>query len=172
MNDEPLRLIAALGLAAGAILGLVGSFTAAPLRGLLWAIDGTALVTASALLAVLHFRQGHDLAAAGFVVFAIGQGLILSGATLDPGEIVVISSFAAGTALWAAGVALVSGPRVMPPLVRILGFVAAALLAAHAAIVFSGHPLTSLSTPLPLVAYPFLVATLLCWAWITWKGPR
>ncbi len=172
MNEERLRLIAALGLAVGAVLGLVGSFTPAPMRGLLWALDGTALVVASALLAMLHFRLGHDFAAAGFVVFAIGQGLILSGASLEPGEITVMSAFAAGAALWAAGLALVSAPRVMPPLVRILGFVAAALLAAHAIIVFSGHPLTSLSTPLPLLAYPFLVATLLCWAWITWKGPR
>ena len=170
MSDRTLRVIAASGLAVGSVLGLVGSFTAPPLRGLLWALDGTSLVVATALLATLHFRQGHDLAAGGFVVFAIGQGLILSGAAMDPGD--VVSSFAAGAALWAAGAALVSAPKVMPPLVRILGLVVAVLFAIHAIMVFSGHPLTSLSTPLPALAYPFLVAALLCWAWITLKGSQ
>jgi hypothetical protein len=60
----------------------------------------------------------------------------------------------------------------MPPLVRILGFVVAVLFALHAIMVFSGHPLTSLSTPLPALAYPFLVAALLCWAWRTLKGSQ
>ena len=170
MSDRTLRVMAAGGLAAGSVLGLVGSFTAPPLRGLLWAFDGTALVVATALLAILHSREGHELAAAGFIVFAIGQGLILSGAAMDPGD--VVSSFAGGAALWAAGVALVSAPKVMPPLVRIFGFITAVLFAVHALIVFSGHPLSSLSTPLPALAYPFLVATLLCWASVTMKGSR
>lgn len=53
--------LASVGLAVGGVLGLAGTFApSASLRGLAWGIDGLALVMASALLAVLHFRKGHD----------------------------------------------------------------------------------------------------------------
>jgi hypothetical protein len=173
MNDTRLRVIAACGLVAGAILGIAGTFVPPPMRGLAWGLDGIALVVASALLTLYHFRQGHDLVGAGFLVFAVGQGLILSGAAMDPGD--TVSSFAAGAGLWAAGLTLISVPRVLPFIVRILGLIAAVLFAIFAIQVFSGNPLTSLSTPLPLFAYPFLVVTLLCWAWVYFRalsGPR
>lgn len=172
MSDRTLRIVAASGLTVGAILGLVGAFTPPPVRGLLWALDGTGLVIACALLALHHFRLGHDPVAGGFIVFAIGEGVMLSCVALDPGDPVPVSSFAAGAGLWAAGLALVSAPAVMPLLVRILGFIAAVLFAIHAVMVFSGHPLSALSTPLPLFAYPFLVITLLCWAFLCLREPR
>lgn len=164
MNTRSLRIIAAICFVSGSVLGILGTFVQPPMRGLLWALDGFALVVAAALLAVDFFRKGHDVAAAGFIVFAIGQGLVVSGAAMDPAD--VVSSFAAGAGLWAAGIALVSAPALMPFLVRILGFITAVLFAIFALQVFSGTPLTSLSTPLPFFAYPFLVATLICWAWL------
>ena len=172
MSDRMSRVIAAGGLAVGAVLGLAGAFTPPPARGLLWGIDGTGLVIACALLAVHHVRQGHDLVAAGFIVFAIGEGVLLSSVALDPGDPISISSFAAGAGLWAAGLALISAPRVLPILVRALGLISAVLFAIHAVTVLSGHPLTALSMPLPVFAYPFLVITLLCWAFLHLREPR
>jgi hypothetical protein len=84
----------------------------------------------------------------------------------------VVSAFAAGAGLWAAGIALISVPAMMPFLVRILGAITAMLFAIFALRVFSGTPLTSLSTPLPSLAYPFLGATLFCWAWLLVRAPR
>jgi hypothetical protein len=52
-------------------------------RGLASGIDGAALVMAGAILTVLFYRSGHDLVAAGFLIFAIGEGTILSGAAMD-----------------------------------------------------------------------------------------
>jgi hypothetical protein len=47
MNDKSLRVLASIGLGVGGALGLAGSFApSAPLRGLAWGIDGTALVMA------------------------------------------------------------------------------------------------------------------------------
>lgn len=169
MNDARLRIIAACGLVAGAVLGLAGTFAPPPMRGLAWGLDGIALVVASALLTLYHFRQGQELVAAGFLVFAVGQGLIVSGAAMDPAD--TVSSFAAGAGLWAAGLTLISVPRVLPFLVRILGLIAAVLFAIFAIQVFSGHPLTALSIPLPIFVYPFLAVTLLCWAWVYFRAP-
>jgi hypothetical protein len=53
----------------------------------------------------------------------------------------------------------------MPMAVRALGLVAALLFATGALQVFAGRSLTPLSKPLPFLAYPFLVFTLLGWAW-------
>ena len=57
----------------------------------------------------------------------------------------------------------------MPLWVRGTGFVAAFLFAATALQVFFGQMLTPLSQPLPFFAYPFLVATLLGWAWTHYR---
>jgi hypothetical protein len=38
---------------------------------------------ASAVLTLVFYRKGQDLVAAGFLVFAVGEGIILSGAAMD-----------------------------------------------------------------------------------------
>jgi hypothetical protein len=164
MNDKRLRPVAAAGLVIGALLGMAGSFApTAELRGLAWAVDGTALVVASALLAVHHLRRGDELLAAGFLVFLAGETLIVSGSAM--GLSASAPSFAAGAGLWSAALALVSASPVMPRFVRVTGAVAATLLAGTAARIFGGAGLTPLSEPLPFFAYPFLAVTLLGWAW-------
>jgi hypothetical protein len=65
--------------------------------------------------------------------------------------------------LWAAGLALISVPRVFPIIVRLLGLAAALLFAATACRIFAGAQITPLSQPLPFFAYPVLVATLVGW---------
>ena len=65
--------------------------------------------------------------------------------------------------LWAAGLALISVPRVFPMVVRVFGLVAALLFAATACCIFAGAQITALSQPLPFFAYPVLVATFVGW---------
>ena len=169
MADSRLRPIAALGLVIGATLGIAGTFVpSAAWRGLAWGADGTAIVVASALLAVHHVRRGNDLAAAGFLVFVAGEALILSGAamTLEASAPV----FAAGVGLWAASLALVGASSTMPVWVRGVGFVTAVLFTVVAVRIFMGAELTPLSEPLPFFAYPFLAATLFGWAWVHYRG--
>ena len=147
---------------------MAGSFAPSDaLRGLAWGIDGVSLVIASALLSVLFYRKGEDLVAAGYVVFAVGQGLVLSGSAMTlPAS---TPSFGAGASLWAAALILVSIPRVFPIAVRLLGFAAAVMFAATAAQIFYGVPLHPKSEPLPFFAYPVFVATLFGWIWTLWK---
>ena len=165
MSDASLRNVAAASLVIGALLGVGGTFTpSAELRALAWGADGVALVLGSALLAVHHVRRGNEQLAAGFLVFLAGQALIASGSGMDIEA--TGPSLAAGSGLWAAGLALVSASPRMPSVVRLTGTIAAVLLAITASKALLGADLNDLSTPLPFFAYPFLAATLIGWAWV------
>jgi hypothetical protein len=164
MTDARPSPVAPICLVVGAVLGLGGSFApSASLRGLAWGIDGIALVVASALLATHLLRRGQETAAAGFLVFIAGQTLVVSGSALSLEASAAV--FGAGAGLWAAALLIISAPDLMPKAVRVVGCMAALLLAATAVQVFAGRSLTPLSEPLPFFAYPFLVFTLLGWAW-------
>lgn len=168
MSEPDRQIVAPCGLVVGAILGVAGTFTASTsLRGLLWGIDGVALVVAGALLAVYHLGRNNDLVAAGFLVFVAGQSLVLSTAAipLDSGAPV----FAAGVSLWAASLVLISIPAVMPLWLRVVAIVAAVLFSVVAVRIFLGQPLDALSRPLPFFAYPFLAATMFGWAWAHYR---
>lgn len=147
---------------------MAGTFApTASLRGLAWGLDGTGLVMASAVLTLTFYRRGQDLVASGFLVFAIGQGLILSGAAMDLAA--SGPSFGAGTSLWATALVLISVPSAFPLLVRCLGFAAALLMGATALQIFAGAQITPTTSPLPFYAYPLLVATLAGWIWTLLK---
>ena len=168
MSDRRVRLLAPSGLVIGGVLGMAGTFAPSPsVRGLLWGLDGIALIVATAMLTVHYFRRGNDIVAAGFLVFVVGETLIVASAAMD----LVTSGpiFAAGVGLWAASLTLVSAPKVMPAWVRVVALVAALLFVIVAVQLFMGHALTPLSQPLPFLAYPFLVATLFGWAWVHYR---
>lgn len=142
---------------------MVGSFVrSASFRGLAWGLDGVSLILASALLTVYYFRKAYDIAATGFLIFAIGEGFILSCSAINLDE--NISSFGAGTGLWALSLSLISSQKVFPILVRGVGLIAAVLFAVVSILIFTGHPHSPLTKPLPFYAYPFFAATIFGWA--------
>jgi len=169
MANRDSRLIAPSGLVIGAVLGMAGTFSpSASLRGLLWGLDGIALVIATAILTIHHFRRGNDLVAVGFLVFVVGEALILAGAAMDLEASAPL--FGAGVGLWAASLALVSAPNVMPSWLRLVAGIGALLFATVAVQIFMGRALTPLSQPLPFFAYPFLAAALFGWAWVHYRN--
>ena len=171
VSDRPRQVVAASGLVIGAVLGMAGTFVpSATLRGLLWGIDGVALIVATALLTIHHLRRGNDLVAAGFLVFVVGETLIVSSSAMD----LAASSpvFAAGVGLWAAALVLVSAPNVMPSWLRGVAIVGALLFSVVAVQGFMGRALTPLSEPLPFFAYPVLAITLFGWAWVHCREMR
>jgi len=162
MNDKSLRVLVSIGLGVGGALGMAGTFApSASLRGLAWGVDGIALVVACVLLALRFFRLGQDIVAAGFLVFAIGESLLVSSAAMD--LVASAPSFGGGVGLWAAGLMLISMPSVFPIVVRLLGLVASILFAVTACRILAGAAITPLSQPLPFFAYPVLVATFAGW---------
>lgn len=163
--------LACLGLVIGAVLGIAGSFVPeADLRGVLWGIDGAGLTMAAALLTIRYAGVRKDVVAAGFLVLAIGEGIVLSGVA----EVLSGSgpSFAAGTALWATALCLISAPKEFPMVVRLLGILSAILFFAVSLQILSGTPLTPLSKPLPFFAYPVFVLTIAGWVWTLWRSPK
>lgn len=171
MDDRRLAVLAAVGLAVGGVFGLAGTFApSAALRGLAWGIDGLALVMASALLTLRYYRNNQDMIAAGFLVFAVGEGIIVSAAAMDLAA--SVPSFGAGAGLWAVALALISAPRGFPLIVRLLGLGTSVLFAATAVQIFMGTQLLPTSTPLPFYAYPFFVATLFGWIWALLRNVR
>jgi hypothetical protein len=161
---NPLNLLIATGLALGGAFGLLGTVTTSQtLRAAAWGIDGTGLVVATSLLTLKYFRKGNDWVAGGFLVFAIGEGIIVSGAAATLAE--SVPSFAAGTALWSAALLLTSIPGEFPGWTRVTGVAGAVLFGITSARIFAGEQILPTSSPLPFFAYPFLVATLAGWIW-------
>ena len=74
---NPLKVIATVGLVLGGVFGIAGTILTPPLQAILWAIDGAGLVMATVLLTIKCFRTGNDVVAGGFLVFAIGEGVVL-----------------------------------------------------------------------------------------------
>lgn len=164
MKEKLTTITASIGLFTGGILGMAGSFApSASLRSLAWGVDGISLIFAGALLVVHYFRKGYDTTAAGFLIFTIGEGLILSSSAINLDA--NMSSFGAGTGLWAASLLLISFQKVFPLLIRCLGIIAAVLFAIVSFKIFAGNSLNALTKPLPFYAYPFFAATIFGWAW-------
>jgi hypothetical protein len=159
-----LNIVASVGLALGAVFGMAGTMVAQPnLRNISWGIDSAGLVMASSLLTLKFFRKGNDIVGAGFLVFAIGEGVMLSGTAA--GLAGSIPAFAAGTSLWATALLLVSIPKEFAIWVRLAGIASSILFAIVALRIFWGEPLSPIASPLPYFAYPFLVLTFLGWIW-------
>jgi hypothetical protein len=168
MNEKQFRIIASAGLIAGGVFGMAGSFApSASLRGLAWGVDGTGLVLASALLTIYYFRKGADMAAAGFLVFAIGQGLILISAGTVPSA--GTASFGAGVILWATALTVISSQNIFPLFIRCTGLIAAVLFLIVSGLIFGGHAVNALTEPLPAYAYPIFALTIFGWAWTLLK---
>ena len=156
------KVVALVGLVLGATLGMAGTLVAAQsVRAVLWAIDGTGLIVATSLLALMQLRKGNDLVAAGFVVYAIGEAVMLGGTALSLEA--SVPTFAAGTGLWAAALLMTSVPKGFAIWGRAAGCVAAVLFASVSLRIFWGQMITPIDRPLPYFAYPFLVLTFVGW---------
>jgi hypothetical protein len=160
--NKNLNIIASLGLALGGIFGMAGTFAGqANLRNISWGIDGLGIIVATSLLATKYFRKGCDFVAAGFLVFAIAEAIILSGTAA--GLEASAPSFSAGAAMWATAILMVSIPAEFPLWTRLIGCISSALFYITAAKIFWGAAITPISAPLPFFAYPFLVLTFIGW---------
>ena len=166
---NPGNTLAVAGLALGAVFGMLGTFVGQRnLQSAAWGIDGTGLVVATGLLSLRFFRKNNEIVAAGFLVFAIGEAVMLAGTAATLAE--SVPSFAAGTALWSAALLLTSIPKEFAGWARLVGIVGAILFAITSARIFWGAQVLPTTSPLPFFAYPFLVLTFVGWILSLLKG--
>jgi beta-galactosidase len=134
------------------------------------AIVGVGLVAATTLLAMKAFKKGNNTVSLGFLIFAIGSAVMLSGvaAPLDGS----VPSFAAAAALWSLALLLTSIPRGFAAWIRASGILTAIFFALTAVKIYRGHLLSSISFPFPMLAYPFLFLTVVGWFWSLFEPDR
>jgi hypothetical protein len=76
-----------------------------------------------------------------------------------------VPAFAAGTALWATALLLISIPREFAIATRVVGLAAAAIFTVTSLAIFWGAPISPITSPLPFFGYPLLVLTFVGWIW-------
>lgn len=163
------KRVAIAGLSLGAVFGLLGTFVAQRnVQSAAWGIDGVGLIVATALLSLKFFRKDNDIVAAGFLVFAIGEAVMLAGTATTLAD--SVPSFAAGSALWSASLLLISIPKQFVGWARLTGILGAILFAITASRILWGSHVLPTATPLPFFAYPFLVLTFVGWIWFLLKA--
>jgi hypothetical protein len=161
---DAVNVIAIVGLALGGLFGMMGALLAARnLQAICWAIDGVGLIVATVILALKYFRRGKDLVAAGFMVFSIASGVMLTGTATTLAA--SVPSFGAGAALWVVALLMVSIPREFALWARLAGMMASILFTIVSARIFWGEQLLPTALPLPYFAYPFLVLAVAGWIW-------
>ena len=158
------NIIASIGLAIGAILGMSGSIFTDPehLQISLYEISTVALTTACAVLAIKFLRSNNDWLATGFLLFAIGEA-VMSGGTAA-GQVAGQPSFAAGMALYVPSLLLISIPKGFPLWTRITGILASVPFLIAASKIFLGDQVLSTSL-FPGIGYGLLTITIVGWIW-------
>ena len=118
VNQRQLDIVAAIGLAIGAVFGLAGTLVSqAPLRQALWAADGVGLIGATSLLTLKFLKRGDECVVS--CVCDRGKPSLASTAAGLAGS---VPSFGGGVALWAAALLLTSIPKEFATWVRLVGF--------------------------------------------------
>lgn len=147
------------GLAVGAALGFGGNFVEqGSTQNVMYAISGVGLILASVLLAVQHLSAGRMLAAAGFVLLALGETRVLNPTGVAGTE----ASFAVGVLLYAPALLLIALSSWPALWVRVAGAVAAIPFAAHGLVHLGGGDVDSTGA-LAGIGYALLTVTVIGW---------
>ncbi|MGH7919065.1 MAG: hypothetical protein ACREQM_03850 [Candidatus Dormibacteraceae bacterium] len=130
------RWIVVAGLVAAIVLGIGGSIVHGG-SGYTVAqhLSSLGMITGTTLLAINFGRQSRYLVAAGFVLLALAEAIVLSAPVSIAGE----ATFASGVALYVPALLLASLPAGLPVWSRVVGGLAAIPFAVYAALNWLGQ---------------------------------
>lgn len=162
-----MRLIVTVGFAIGALLGMGGSFLPpGDLQHNAWFVSSAGLVVGLVLLAGRMTTEGRDQTAAGLVVLALAEVVLMTMAGSMRPETV----FAHGVGLYVPGFLLVAASDRYPVWVRVVNVLTAVAFAAHWVLhVTGGH--APVNGPAAGVGYGLFVASLVGWTVDVWRLP-
>ncbi|HEV2059934.1 MAG TPA: hypothetical protein VGR11_11305 [Solirubrobacteraceae bacterium] len=172
-SGEPLvldgaRSVVVGALAVGAALGFGGNlFEQGNTQNVMYALSALGLILGSVLLAVQHVSAGRLLAAAGFVMLALGETRVLNPTDAPGGE----ASFAAGVLLYAPALLMIALSRWAPLWVRLLGAIAAVPFAAHGLVYLGGGDVESTGA-LAGIGYALFTVTIIGWILTVLRSER
>ncbi len=115
----------------------------------------------STLLTLRFYRKGQDLVASGFLVFAVGEGIMLSGGNHGPGRkcsVIWGRDRLVGSVRWAHQCS-----ACLPPHCAASRTCRSHHVRGHGRENFAGVQILSTSSPVPFYPYPFFVATFFGW---------
>ena len=112
------------------------------------------------VLGVKYLRKGHDLTAAGLVLFAIGEGMMTS-CNSAPDD-VAMAGFGAGMAVYAPSFWLICARNTFPLWTRITGVLASLVFLVAGFKIILGETIRS-TDALPGAAYGLMSLTLIGW---------
>jgi hypothetical protein len=162
------RAIIVGGLIVGAVLGFGGNFVVHDnAQSVLYGLSALGLILSSVLIAVEHACIGHRLAAAGFILLALGETRVLNPTDVPGGE----ASFAAGVLLYVPGLLMIALSRWGPRWVRLVGAIAAVPFAAHALFYLGGGPIDS-QDPIAGLGYALFTVTVIGWTFTVLRSGR
>lgn len=164
------RIVAAGGLLAGAGFGMAGGFSpVGVVQDVLYLLSSIGFMTGLVVMALRSHSAGQVMPAAGFLVLACGEVAMMSGfnRAADPNS---AGAFAAGVALYAPGLLLVSLPRGQPIWSRIAGGLAALPFAAHGILRSAGVDLDYQDLT-AAVGYGLLTIAIAGWVWRMRREP-
>ncbi|MBK8532298.1 MAG: hypothetical protein IPL64_10430 [Flavobacteriales bacterium] len=108
------NLIGAIGLAIGVAFGIAGGFFPDPVtQRTIYLISSLGVMAGMLVLSIKFMRKGHDLTAAGLVLFAIAEGMMTSCGSAP--EDVAMAGFGAGMAVYAPSFWLICSPGAVSP---------------------------------------------------------
>lgn len=155
------NLISAVGLAIGVSFGIAGGFFPDPItQRTLYLISSLGLMAGLLVLSTKFLRKGHDLTAAGLILFTIGEGMMTS-CSAGP-EDVAMAAFGAGMAVYAPSFWLICAENSFPLWTRITGVLASLVFLVVGFKVSLGESVTS-TDALPGAAYGLMSLTLIGW---------
>lgn len=159
------------GLIVGALLGFVGRFLpeGMPLEGA-WAVSGLGLMAAYVLLAARHTRASEDEIAAGFVLMAIGEGVLFS--ALASGVQGSQTAFAGGASIFFLALLLIGLPDGFALWTRAAGVIAGLLFGAAALQIYAGQEVLATTSPVVGAAYGMLTVAIVGWIIALLRGKR
>lgn len=163
-SSTVLRAILVVGFAVAIVAGVVSALGGGGMKTAMYALANMGLIAGATVGAVVRFKQGDTLTAAGFIAFDIAEAIVTGRTETDP-------VFASAVLMYIPGLLMLTLTRSMPILARVGAAASGIVFAIYfVTILASAHA----SPEYGLAGMGFGLQSLAALGWIWWaiRDPR